>query len=261
MTEEVWKDIEGFQYQVSNLGRVKSLGRYIHYVDGRTGKECQRWSRERVLKSSIGTSGYDTTHIYKDDTERHTVMIHRLVAEYFLEKVDGKDLVNHKDGNKLNNAVDNLEWVTFSENVLHALDTGLLRKRGEDCNFAKLSEKDVVEIVALRKYDPKKFSCKILSAKYQVSEKYVSYLASGQSSRWKHIDFSILNLREIFESIASVWNPESLTKQGRKYKLSDEESESILKRRTSGERVIDIAKDFNLPPKFIGWFTRKHLGV
>lgn len=261
MTEEVWKDIEGFQYQVSNLGRVKSLGRYIYYIDGRTGKECQRWSRERVLRSSTGTSGYDTTHLYKDDAERHTVMIHRLVAEYFLDKVEGKDLVNHKDGNKLNNNIVNLEWVTFSENVLHALDTGLLRKRGEDCNFAKLSEKEVVEIMALRKYDPKKFSCKRISDKYQISEKYVSYLASGNSSRWQHIDFSQVDLKQVFDQVSSVWNPESLTKQGRKYKLSDDISETILSKRASGEKVVDIADEFNLPAKFIGWFTRKHLGV
>lgn len=260
--KEVWKDIDGFSYQVSNTGKIKSLGRYIPYVDGRTGKLCKRWSKERILKSSIGTSGYPTTHIYTDEPIRHTVMIHRLVAEYFVEKVEGKGFVNHIDGNKTNNDVTNLEWVTFSENILHAVDTGLLRKRGEDSNFAKLTERQVKEIISLRKYDPRKYSCKVISDRYSISEKYVSYLSSSKSTRWST---TINNLEDdelfkIFNEISREWNPESLTRQGRKYKLTDDESEQILSRRSSGDKVIDIANDFNLPPKFISWYTRKHLG-
>lgn len=261
--QEIWKDIDGFSYQISNAGRIKSLGRDIPYVDGRTGKLCKRWSRERILKSSVGTSGYPTTHIYTDEPIRHTVMIHRLVAEYFISKIEGKVFVNHIDGNKTNNLASNLEWVTFSENILHAIDTGLLRKRGEDSNFAKLTEQQVKEIISLRKYDPKKYSCKVISGRYHISEKYVSYLASSKSTRWSSTIRSLDDdeLLIIFTEVSKEWNPDSLTRQGRKYRLTDDESEQILSRRLSGDKIKDIANDFNLPPKFVSWYTRKHLGL
>lgn len=258
---ENWKDIDGFSYQVSNFGRIKSLGRYIPYVDSRTGKECQRWAAERVLKTSVGTSGYETVHIYTDEPKRHTIMVHRLVAEYFIPCVEGKDFVNHKDGDKLFNQVSNLEWVTRSENILHALDAGLLHRRGEDSNFAKLSEREVKEIISLRKFNPKKFTCNHIAKKYDISEKYVSYLSSRKSYRWATViqSTSEEELKEIFEQVNSEWNPESLTRQGRKYKLTDEESDQIIARRLTGDKVRDIAEDFDKPQRFISWYTLKHL--
>lgn len=257
---EIWKDIDGFRYQISNFGRVKSLGRYIPYIDSRNGKECQRWANERVLKTSVGTSGYETVHIYTDEPIRHTIMVHRLVAEYFIPLVEGKEFVNHIDGNKLANSTSNLEWVTRSENVLHALDTGLLHRRGEDSNFAKLSEQEVKEIISLRKFNPKKFNCKVIAERYSISEKYVSYLSSKSSYRWSEVVNSTSDeeLEKIYEGVSANWNPESLTRQGRKHKLTDEESDQIIARRLSGDKVKDIAQDYNKPVRFISWFTLKH---
>lgn len=66
-------------------------------------------------------------------------------------------------------------------------------------------------------------------------------------------------LKDIFDEVSSEWNPESLTRQGRKHKLMDEESDKIIARRLAGDKVKDIAKDFNKPQRFISWYTLKHI--
>ena len=105
--EEIWKEVENYQnYEVSNLGNVrnKKTGRY--------------------LKPNITTCGYARARLYNKDGVK-PIMIHRLVASAFLSNPDNKPEVNHMDGNKVNNSVTNLEWCTKSENMRHAVDTGL----------------------------------------------------------------------------------------------------------------------------------------
>ncbi|EEY6051664.1 hypothetical protein HF455_003810 [Salmonella enterica subsp. enterica serovar Bareilly] len=123
MTE--WKDIKGYEglYQISSDGRVKSLlflQRYTHWI---TGKELFRQTKERILTVNVINSGYEVIQLWKNDKAR-PFLVHRLVAEYFLESPP-KQTVNHKDGNKLNNSVDNLEWASYSENHNHAVANGL----------------------------------------------------------------------------------------------------------------------------------------
>lgn len=181
--EEIWKDIEGFSYQISNFGNIKSLGRYIPYVDGRSGKQCKRCAKETILKSSVGTSGYPTTHIYTDEPVRHTVMIHRLVAKYFIPPVEGKDYVNHIDGDKTNNKATNLEWVSFSENVEHAIENGLLRNCGEDNVLSKLTIDEVNLIIALKSDDSSCWSQAKLGKMFNVSPSTIGAILNGKS--WK----------------------------------------------------------------------------
>ena len=102
---EIWRDIVGYEglYQVSNLGNVKSL----NY--NKTGKE-------RNLKPGTDGSGYRFVNLCKNGKIR-LFKIHRLVAQAFLENPDHKSDVNHKDENKTNNCVDNLEWMTSKENA------------------------------------------------------------------------------------------------------------------------------------------------
>ena len=109
--KEVWKDIDGYEglYQISNQGRVKSLARNEKY--------CKR--SETILKTFMCGSGYQEV-ILRNKTERKPKLIHRLVAQAFIPNTDGKREVNHKDGNKANNAVSNLEWATPSENQTHS---------------------------------------------------------------------------------------------------------------------------------------------
>lgn len=112
---EIWRDIIGYEgiYQISNLGNVKRIGTYSN----QTGKE---WISNRILKPAIKSNGYMFVGLSKNGkvSSKH---IHRLVAEAFVSNPDNKPTVNHKDGNKSNNTVDNLEWVTYLENNIHSI--------------------------------------------------------------------------------------------------------------------------------------------
>lgn len=78
-----------------------------------------------ILTPSHKKSGYDEVTIHDDEGQLRYLLIHRVVADYFVSKRDGADEVNHKDGNKRNNNADNLEWVTRNENLKHAYELGL----------------------------------------------------------------------------------------------------------------------------------------
>ena len=105
MKGEIWKDIEGFEgyYQVSNMGRVKSLERTV--CNGRGYYKIP----ERILKPKKNRGGYLQVHFYKDGKEKF-YSVHRLVATAFCENPEGYTDVNHKDENKQNNCMENLEW-------------------------------------------------------------------------------------------------------------------------------------------------------
>lgn len=125
---ELWKTIEfAPDYMVSSLGRVKSKERTVEYdrYQYQTGiiVRDHHTVKERILKSRVSTWGYKTVCI-KNDTFKH-LFVHKLVAQAFIPNPENKPQVNHKDGNKLNNCVDNLEWVTCAENIQHAYDTRL----------------------------------------------------------------------------------------------------------------------------------------
>lgn len=118
--EEIWKDIEGYEglYQVSNLGRVKSLDRKRW-----NGKVYGKW-KGRFITIRKDVKGYCTVKLNKNGKGK-TKLVHRLVAESFIKKEREEYEVNHIDGNKCNNNVDNLEWCSHSYNAKHAWDTGL----------------------------------------------------------------------------------------------------------------------------------------
>ena len=113
---EEWKDVVGFEgaYQVSNYGNLRSIDRI---------SKGKRYSG-KLLSKSQERSGY-IVDILSFDGIRKTVRRHRLVAEAFIPNPDGKPEINHLDGNKINNHVDNLEWATHRENTDHAWVTGL----------------------------------------------------------------------------------------------------------------------------------------
>lgn len=116
---EIWKDVVGYEdkYQVSNLGRVKSKERYFNNNGG------YQKVNEKILSQHNQYRKNNNEYLIVNFSVKHKTInkyVHRLVAEAFLENYDDKLDVNHKDGNKQNNCVDNLEMMTRSENQLHA---------------------------------------------------------------------------------------------------------------------------------------------
>jgi hypothetical protein len=122
--QEIWKDIEGYEgrYQVSNLGRVKSLSFMQRYLL-RNGVEAFRRKKELIRKTKMINSGYQTVTLSLDNVDE-TRLVHVLVAEAFVEG-PRNETVNHKDGVKTNNVWKNLEWKTYRDNHLHAVEHGL----------------------------------------------------------------------------------------------------------------------------------------
>lgn len=111
---EVWKDISGFEglYQVSNLGRVKSCERIVNHRYG------TRRVNDKILSLGHDKDGYFMAILCKLGTKK-TVKVHRLVADAFIKKVEGKNIINHIDSNKSNNLFLNLEWTSSTENSCH----------------------------------------------------------------------------------------------------------------------------------------------
>jgi hypothetical protein len=121
MIEEVWKSVKGFEacYEISNLGNVKSLDRHVLISTG------SRFQKGRTISQRINNCGYVSVRLSKNGYTK-TCFIHRLLAEAFLSNPDELPMVNHIDGNKLNNLIENLEWCSHSQNIQHAYDNGMI---------------------------------------------------------------------------------------------------------------------------------------
>lgn len=109
---EIWKDIKKYEglYQCSNLGRVRSLDRWENGGYGTT-----RLRKGKILKPLKSTNGYLRVCFLKDSKGQY-YLIHRIVAETFIPNLDNLPCVNHKDEDKTNNCVDNLEWCSYQYN-------------------------------------------------------------------------------------------------------------------------------------------------
>lgn len=118
--EEVWKDINGYEgyYQISNLGRVKSLSRKSF-----NGK-VMAMRKERILKNFINDKGYYFNILYDNKYRRKQHYNHRLVAEHFIPNPENKPCVNHINCNPLDNSISNLEWCTHKENMNYCMSIG-----------------------------------------------------------------------------------------------------------------------------------------
>ena len=117
---EIWKDIPGYEglYQVSNLGRVKSLGRYVKK------RSKLAFQDERMLCSPKDKYGYLIVTLCREGKPKKK-KVHRLVAQAFIPNPENKETVNHINGDKNNNTAMNLEWNTSTENLKHAYAVGL----------------------------------------------------------------------------------------------------------------------------------------
>ena len=137
-----WRDIEGFEglYKVSDKGNAKSLDREVWDSRGYFKK-----LKGKNLTNVLMKIGYLSVTLTKEG-KQYKRYVHRLVCETFLEKEEHHECVNHINGDKLDNRVENLEWTTYSENNKHAYETNLKSNRGENQSRHKLKEEDVLEI-------------------------------------------------------------------------------------------------------------------
>jgi hypothetical protein len=161
---ETWKDINGYKglYQVSNFGRVKSLRNNIYLKQIKT--------KKGYLAVSLCNNG-----------KQLNIHTHRLIALYFCLNENGKNCINHIDGNKENNNASNLEWVTYKENNSHA-DENLLRDiKGKKHPNSKLND----EIIFFIRSNEKIIARKELSKLFNVSIRLIGLVQTRKI--WKHI--------------------------------------------------------------------------
>lgn len=168
--QENWVDIHGYEgcYQVSDLGRVKSLKRMVVH------NGIISYLPERILSPWSGTtSAYWCIRLYRDGI-RKKFSIHRLVAEHFLQTWDRHLEVNHKDGNRFNNTAMNLEMCSHQDNMRHAIVQGLKNDYGENNVHAKLTNAQATEI--REKYGQGGITQAALGVQYGVSRQTVSMI-------------------------------------------------------------------------------------
>lgn len=208
--EEIWRDIPQYKgfYQVSNLGRVKSLY-------GWNGHSYMQ--KEKILKP--------TTQYMPDGYKREVVnlmhkthKVHRLVAEVFIPKIEGKNYINHKDFNTLNNTVDNLEWVTQKENI----NWNIINKRNSRYKYIdksiviKLYKQGITAIKIAEQLGVNK--CNI---DYIVSKNNISRADYKRKSKYIDID----KLKKLFldgltnQQIARVYHIPSVYIARRRYQM------------------------------------------
>jgi hypothetical protein len=141
--KEEWKDIPGYEgyYQASNMGRIRSVNRYVQKKDGK-----MMFCKSTILKTFNSTyCKYQSVQFSKDNIPRK-FLLHRLIAATYYGKLPPNMEVNHKNGNTLDNRVVNLEVVTHQENIDHSVSTGLKNDYGEKHVNAKLTNKQAEEI-------------------------------------------------------------------------------------------------------------------
>lgn len=169
---EIWVDVKGYEsfYQVSDMGNVRSKDRTV---------ACSRLGtknlKSRPLKATVDSAGY--CKVTLQDQGRVVWKVHRLVAEHFIGKVEGKEIINHIDNDRTNNRVDNLEWCTPKENTSHMHAQGRnYSASGEDNPACKLTDTDVAEILALKGSQ----SQSQIAGLYGVSRQHVGKIHNGK---------------------------------------------------------------------------------
>ena len=167
--EELWMKAKGYEdyLEVSNLGRVRSIDRTIIRSDGK--KHTHMGKLKKLTKNPKGYLRVSVLDRQKN--LKKGPLVHRLVAQTFIPNPENKPEVNHKDGNKSNCSVHNLEWNTSSENTQHAIDTGLMN--------TKLTKDDVLFI---RKSNLKQ---KELAEMFNVNQSNISLIKNRIN--WKNI--------------------------------------------------------------------------
>lgn len=220
------KQIVGFSnYEVSETGRIFSMKRKHNGSNHYDYTEIE-------MSPSFVEDAYVILGLVSDETGKSLMQsVHRLVAKAFLPNPDGKRTVNHKDGDKHNNVVYNLEWATYQENAQHAHDTGLNRKKsGEKNGMSKLTESECINLIQdmLEGADNNE-----LGEYYDLHPRYIS-LIRGQK-RWKHL----------WEGIFKDQTP-PMSHKPYKRELDVDTQITIIYRIRNGEQLKALALEYNV---------------
>ena len=166
---ELWKDIEGFEglYQVSTWARVRSMDRWVVYKNG-----VKRFFKGKIINTFISNNGYIRVQLNKN-CKKIKYSVHRLVAEAFAHNPNNFPQVNHKDEDKTNNDVSNLEWCTIQYNICYGT-------RLERVSLA--NSKPVRDLVTGEVFN----SVKEAAQRYGISTTHVRYVSQGKIKNTKY---------------------------------------------------------------------------
>jgi hypothetical protein len=168
--KEEWRDVVGYEglYQVSTLGRVKSLEKRLRIKSGN-----YRIKLETIKRQHVANNGYLTVGL-SDSGKNRNVLVHRLIAEAFIENSGNLETVNHINGIKTDNNVHNLEWCSHRDNLLHALENGLRKPRKKKLD-------DIQALTTITHLSAKNRTMADISRHFNVSEALIARIKNGET--------------------------------------------------------------------------------
>ncbi len=226
-----WQKIKGFQdYEISNYGEIKSFNDYHK-------------KEPRLLNPSNIDYGYTLVSLTNNHGKRKTCLVHRLVAIAFIKNNNEyKIQVNHKDGNKHNNVVTNLEWCTARENSQHACDTGLNPSNpGEYNGMSKIDNKEAIQVIQ-KILDGK--TNEEIAKEYNIHSRYVSLIR--HKKRWRSVWQS--DFRGQSAKRSNTPRPKGIPG---KSKLSEKNQLLIINRILNGEKLNKLSSEYNVSESVI----------
>jgi len=183
---EIWLPIPNFEgyYEASNMGRIKSLDRTIEKPDEKTGKISYMTRRGKIFKIRFKHNRRYMSIRLSKNGKTVGYPIHRIIAMIFVPNPDNKPQVNHINGIKTDNRAENLGWVNNSENILHAIDSGLMKYAiGESHGSAIFTEDNVLRIREL--YASKKYNLEEIGKMFNTNRSRIHEIVKRKT--WKHI--------------------------------------------------------------------------
>lgn len=181
---EKWRPIDGFEssHEVSNLGRIRTIEREWVGVTPR-GHPARRKTAQRVCGQRVSRNGYMQVALCVGG-KPHSKLVHRIVAHAFIPPAHNCEQVNHVNGDKTDNRVENLEWTTARGNQLHAIANGLARgRRGMEHGMSKLTDSDVREI---RRLLARGVVQRRIAEQFGVAPCKITMIKHGTA--WKHVE-------------------------------------------------------------------------